>query len=195
MDPLTMGIGFGVSLLSNLFSGESEQEKAVKAINAKINSIKAYSSEDMVRRSKLISNAGNTAIMSTANDFAIKGGSKQNFVQAGVSRMLPHMAELVAKQRIKDEDYNQNLPLLQAQAMTGTLPYESKDSDQSNFLSTIGLGLKFAGVADQMFQGFNFDSLLGNEAGSSDDASPDNDGTNEYFDYEETNNSWWENLG
>lgn len=163
MEPISMGIGIGVSLLSNLFSGESEQEKAIKAINAKINSVKAFSSEDMVRRSKIISNAGNTSIMSAANDFAIKGGSKQNFVQTGVSRMLPQVASMIASQRIKDEDYNQNLPLMQAQAMAGMVPMMDQDTAQSDFLTTMGTGLKMSGVADELFEGWGLDQEFEDE--------------------------------
>lgn len=153
-------IGAGVSLLSNLFSGESEQEKAIKAINAKINSVKGFSSEDMVRRSRIIENAGNTSVMSAANNFAIRGGDRQGLVTAGLSGILPQVSSAIAEQRIKDEDFNKNLPFLQAQAMMGTVPYTDADTPQSDFLSSVGLGLNVAGVADQIFTGFNLDDAL-----------------------------------
>ena len=135
-------IGLGTGLLSMLFSGESEQSKAMKDLIAKIKQVQGYSRAEIDNSASQYDKAGQSAIMQTANDIAIGAVGRQNAQNAMVARMVPTVAMMGANRRANMEDYNKNLEIQKLQMEGQAIQGLSQDTPQQNFLTTVGLGIK-----------------------------------------------------
>ena len=135
-------IGLGTGLLSMLFSGESEQSKAMKDLIAKIKQVQGYSRTEIEQSANQYDKAGRTAIMQTANDTAVGAIGRQNAQNAMVARMVPTVAMMGANRRANMEDYNKNLEVEKLQMEGQAIQGLSQDTPQQNFLTTVGLGIK-----------------------------------------------------
>lgn len=146
MLPMLIGAGAGMALgaIGSLFSDESEQTVASKALLNKIRQIQGYSRAEINNSVNQYDRAGRTALADTMNNYAIGSASKQGMMNAAVAKMVPTISMLGANRANQMLDYNKNLEVQKLQMEGGAIGGLDSDSAQDDFFSIIGMGLQGA---------------------------------------------------
>lgn len=152
--PLATAIGTGTGVLtglaSQLFSGESEQDKALKDIIARIKGLQGYSEQEMERSVSDFSKAGNVSVLSLANTLAYSGSKRQNLLNTATANLVPQVAFEGIKQKYNMLAYNKGLEQNKLSMELSAIQGLDDSTAQEDFFATLGLGLQGGQIGTQI---------------------------------------------